>query len=68
MATNTGGEIRTIDGEINNVLFMPCPPLMLFGHLSLHHGLPLPVRQRNGLVGCFSAQSSMVARNNCPSN
>jgi hypothetical protein len=53
VVTNTGGEICTIDSEINDVLFMPCPPLMLFGHPSLHHGLPLPTRQKNGFVGCF---------------
>jgi hypothetical protein len=53
VATNTGGQISTIDGKVNDVLFMPCPPLMVFGHPSLDHCLPLPTRQRNGLVRCF---------------
>ena len=53
VATNTGGIICTIDGEINDVLFVPCPPLMLFHHPSLCHGHPLSKRQRNIFVRCF---------------
>jgi hypothetical protein len=51
--TDTGGKICTMDGKINDVLFMPCPPLMLFSHPSLHHDLPLSKRQRNRFVRCF---------------
>jgi hypothetical protein len=53
LTTDTGGKISTIDSEINNVLFMPCPPLLLFSHPSLRDGLPLLKTQRNRFVRCF---------------
>jgi hypothetical protein len=29
LPTDTGGKIGNINSKINNVLFMPCPPLLL---------------------------------------
>jgi hypothetical protein len=56
LVTNTGGKIGTIDSDINDLLFMPFPPLMLLHHLSLCHCLPLPKTKRNGFVRCFQLQ------------